>query len=162
MKLTHLAQKSYATAQSLAVAMYGERWQHMKRNEFFARANRLNIEVPEMESVETIDNYVAVINRQVKDASCPNNRRNNFYKWKHRYIKKQMQLGNVEKVLESEKLYHFYLCSGHDFHQLKNSFKDSIAVDGTEEYIPEPKDAPFNEDEFKKTIVQMMLFLINK
>ena len=65
----------------------------------------------------------------------------------------------VDKVLESEKNYHFFIgnCS---FHQPKLYFNNrEISVDGTEEYKPIEPNVQFDWNEFKKAINGMIVFI---
>ena len=73
---------------------------------------------------------------------------------KHRYIKTMLSDGRVDKILESENLYHFYI-GGYDFHQLKTMFKD-VKTDGTEVYVKDPTSRPFSEEDFRKCIIRMV------
>ena len=72
-----------------------------------------------------------------------------------------MRLGNVERVLESEKLYHFYIRDGHDYHQLKAAFnKTKVVSSGVEIYIPQDYNVAFDKDVYDQAIIQMIQFSI--
>jgi hypothetical protein len=103
-----------------------------------------------------------LVNKEVKHESCPNNFKNNFYHRKHIFIRAMMKAGKIDKILESEKHYHFFI-GDYDFHQLKASFKNPIECDGTEEYIPQNGSTaiPFNIDDFRKCAISMLHYMCN-
>lgn len=109
-----------------------------------------------------VDDLVNTVNKMVKSSSCPHNLANRYYSWKHKYIKRLVEMDIIEKTVESEKLYHFFVRDGHDYHQIKNCFPNGVPnlADETEEYdaslVPVE---PFNKEVFKDCIVQIVLFL---
>ena len=112
---------------------------------------KIEFEIPEEETLELMQH----VNRQVKSAECPSNRKNKFYMLKHRYIKTMLDEGRVDRILESENLYHFYI-GDYDFHQMKAMYKD-VKVDGTEVYDPlAVKVEPYCEEDFRKCSIKMV------
>lgn len=117
-----------------------------------------DIDIEEMSPVEA-DDLIYAVNRQIKDPDTPSNLRHRFYKLKHRYILKHIRLGHVERVLESESCYHFFIKGLHDYHQLKSTFPGGFEkIDGTEEYIQPEQNEKFNPDDYKRAIVQLIMF----
>lgn len=120
-------------------------------------------DVPEMLTIEEIDNLVHLVNIEVKDENCPRACRNRFYQWKHKYIKKQIASGNIDKVIESNNYYHFFIKNGNDYHQLKNTFPNGVDnIVGTEVYTESERNIPFNEEDFNKSLIQIILFINQK
>lgn len=126
--------------------------QKMVRNNFvkFIKDNNMEFELPEESTLE----LMRQVNKMVKSDDCPSNRKNKFYTLKHRYIKTMLGDGKVDKILESENLYHFYI-GEYSFHQLKTTFKN-IMADRPEDYVKETSSVPFSEETFRKCAVRMV------
>ena len=111
---------------------------------------------------QEIDDLVSTVNKMVKDEKCPHNIRQNFYTWKHRYIKKLIECRRIERVVESEKLYHFFVRDGHDYHQLKNTFPNGVPNLSEETEIYNHDEIPiesFDKRVYKDCITQLMLYI---
>ena len=126
--------------------------QNMVRKNFvkFVKDNNMEFELPEESTLE----LMRQVNKMVKSDDCPSNRKNKFYMLKHRYIKTMLDDGKVEKILESENLYHFYI-GEYSFHQFKTMFKN-IKADGPEDYVKETLSVPFSDETFRKCAVRMV------
>lgn len=107
-------------------------------------------ELPEESTLELMRR----VNKMVKSTDCPSNRKNKFYMLKHRFIKTMLSDGCVDKILESDNLYHFYI-GDYDFHQLKTMYKN-IKVDGQEVYVKDDTSIPFEEDAYRKCIIRIV------
>jgi hypothetical protein len=109
-----------------------------------------------------IDDLVSKVNKMVKDESCPHNLQRRFYEWKHRYIKKLIKKDRIEKTIESEKLYHFFVRGGRNYHQPKNAFPNGVPNLSEEAEIYDSEKAiilSFDNNVYKECIVQLILFL---
>lgn len=109
-------------------------------------------------SPETIEWIVYCANQMAKDNTCPHNQMNRFYKWKHKYIKRQIQKGNVVETYESEKHYRFVFKSGISFHQLKDAFPNGVPYETKPEaYEREAPNVMYDESFFNDAIIQIAL-----
>lgn len=161
MKIREIARRNYLTARTVAQNVFGNEFRGMDKAAFYRFIAKNDVDV-QMEDRVTIAEMVSTVNRQVKHATCPNNYKNRFYALKHRYIRECIVRGDVDHVLESENCYHFFMKDGHDYHQLKNSFPGGVSnITGQEEYVPVEHNIPFDEEFFRKTVVQMTLFMHN-
>ena len=159
MKLTEFYKKyGFNNALSMLNAMLSEPVTGYTQNSPIARENfkkllnerNYEFELPEESTLELMRR----VNKMVKSAECPSNRRNKFYMMKHRFIKTMLSDGRVDKILESENLYHFFI-GEYDFHQMKEMYKN-ITPDGTEVYIKEDTSLPFAEEVYRKCIIRMV------
>lgn len=107
---------------------------------------------------EEIEHMVQTSNIMVKSPDCPNNIRNRFYVWKHRFIKHQLQIGNVSEIWESPEHYAFVLRNNIILHQLKNTFPHGVPfVTKQVEYERQPNSADYHEEYVMTTMLQMAL-----
>lgn len=148
------------TKSALALECYGTELQpHIGRYDtqkvsLYTKEHQGIIEIP-----DNILETVSRVNKMVKHGNCKNPLRNKFYSKKHKFIVYLYEHGMVDKVLESEKNYHFFI-GNYSFHQPKVYFMNrEISVDGTEEYKPAAADAQFDWNEFKKAINGMIVFV---
>ena len=142
----------FANALSIFAAAVPDVAKSMSRDQFFKyiRENNPVIEIPEEDALELMQE----VNRQIKSPDCPNNRKNKFYDMKHRYILAMLKEGRVDRVLESETLYHFFI-GKYDFHQLKTMYKD-VKADGTEVYEKVEHSDSYSEDDYRKCLIKMV------
>ncbi len=114
---------------------------------FIWKHGDFEVDLPDTMEVIPLMNKV---NQEVKHPTCPHNLRNRFYSRKHRVINLLMASKRIDSIIESTNLYKFVV-GDYSFHQLKAYFPSGLSnIDGTEEYVPEKHDIPFNEDDFKK------------
>jgi hypothetical protein len=107
---------------------------------------------------EEIELMVQTSNIMVKSPDCPNNIKNRFYVWKHRFIKHQLEIGNVSEIWESPEHYAFVLRNGIVLHQLKNTFPHGVPfVTKQVEYERHPNSADYHEPYVMTTMLQMAL-----
>jgi hypothetical protein len=101
---------------------------------------------------------VQISNIMVKSPDCPNNIKNRFYVWKHRFIKHQLEIGNVSEIWESPEHYAFVLKNGIVLHQLKSTFPHGVPfVTKQVEYERHPNSADYHEPYVMTTMLQMAL-----
>ena len=164
MKLIHLLNKKYSVAHSIACCIYPmEDVRGMDKFHLQNYVAKSGDDVPSILPIDEIDNLVHLVNIEVKDENCPHSCKNRFYHWKHEYIKEQISRDNIEKVLESDNYYHFFIKGGNSYHQFKNTFPNGVSnIVGTETYSKTDRNVLFNEDDFNKTIIQMVLFVNQK
>ena len=161
MKLSEAIKKDYNLGRALTIAVCGEEFaNNISKPNFYGYVRRRDREVEDMTTKE-IDDLVYLANQMVKSPDCSRTQKNRFYKYKHRYVKEHMRLGHIEQVLETEKLYHFFIRDCHDYHQLKASFnKTKVDATGTEVYVPQNCNVVFNKDVYDQAIIQMIMFSV--
>ena len=161
MKLSEAVKKDYNLGRALTIAVCGEQFANsISKPNFYGYVRRRDREVEDL-TFKEVDDLVYLANQMVKSPECSRTWKNRFYKYKHRYVKEHMRLGNVERVLESEKLYHFYIRDSHDYHQLKAAFnKTKVVSSGVEVYIPQDYNVAFDKDVYDQAIIQMIQFSI--
>jgi hypothetical protein len=113
-------------------------------------------EVPEDD--EELVQLLSEVNKRVKDPSCPNNLKNKFYVFKHKFLTYCLSLGLVSEVIESPGFYKFVL-GDYSFHQPKSYFKEPLEVNGEEEYKPEKSDLLFSRDLYDSVLLGIILKL---
>lgn len=95
---------------------------------------------------EEIERMAQTANIMVKSQDCPNNIKNRLYVWKHRFIKHQLQIGNVSEIWESPEHYAFVLRNNIILHQLKNVFPHGVPfVTKQVEYERQPNSTDYHE-----------------
>ncbi len=107
---------------------------------------------------EEIELMAQTANNMVKSPDCPNNIKNRFYVWKHRFIKHQLKSQNVSEIWESPEHYAFVLKNGIVLHQLKITFPHGVPfVTKQVEYERHPNNAVYYEEYVIATMLQMAL-----
>ena len=117
------------------------------------------IKTSEIEFEITDENIVALVslvNKEIKDPDCPNSKKNKFYVFKHKFINKLLKKGKVDKVLESENCFHFYI-GDYSFHQPKFYYPLGIEkIDGNEVFIEEEHFEKFNLEDYNKCLIALI------
>lgn len=107
---------------------------------------------------EEIERMAQEANLMVKHPDCPNNIKNRFYVWKHRFIKHQINCGNISEIWESPEHYAFVLKSGIIFHQLKRTFPYGVTfVTKQVEYERKPNNLAYDYTFCMDTMLQIAL-----
>lgn len=160
-ELLQFRNNKYPIIKALADVMTNGQTSHMKRPDFEWYISH-NDQFFYKKNDSEIEDLVYAVNKMVKDKNCPHNIRQNFYLWKHRYIKRLIEQNRIERTVKSEKLYHFFVRNGHDYHQLKNTFPTGVPNLSNETEIYNPDEAQimhFDQRIYKECVVQLMLFL---
>ena len=133
------------------VTTYTQNTPHARKDfKEFITLQGYEFELPEDSTLELMHR----VNKMVKSTDCPSNRKNKFYMLKHRFIKTMLSDGRIDKILESDNFYHFYI-GDYDFHQLKAMYKN-IKIDGQEVYVKQDTSIPYEEDAYRKCVIRMV------
>lgn len=113
-------------------------------------------DVPEDD--EELVQLLSEVNKRIKDPACPNNLKNKFYVFKHKFLTYCLSRNLVTEVIESSGFYKFVL-GDYSFHQPKSYFKEPLEVSGTEEYNPERSDLLFSLELYNAVLLGIILKL---
>ena len=120
--------------------------------------NDIEVEIPSMD--EAIE-LVSLLNKEVKDSSCPTNLRNRFYSKKKDFLKYMLEHGMIDKVFESENHYRFVI-GEFSFHQPKKYYHSGLKeVDGKEVYANDDVTVPFSINDYKKGMLGIIMTCAN-
>ncbi len=126
----------------------GAVYHYLKKNPVFV----------EKQPDEEIERMVQKANIMVKSPDCPNNIKNRFYVWKHRFIRHQLKNGNISEIWESPEHYSFVLRNNIILHQLKNAFPHGVPfVTKQVEYERKPNSTTYQQEYVMATMLQMAL-----
>ena len=160
-ELLQFRNNKYVYIKIIADVLTDGRTAHMQRHDFENYIRNNDFFFFKRKDSE-IDELVSKTNKMVKDEHCPHNLQRRFYEWKHRYIKRLIEQDRIEKTVESQKLYHFFVRDGRNYHQPKNAFPNGVPNLSKETEIYNPEEAiilSFDNRVYKECIVQMILFL---
>lgn len=107
-------------------------------------------EVPDwFRTPEDLLESMTLVNRMVKDESCPKNLKNRFYNQKKSILRKMLKLGRVSDIYDQGDYLAMTVDGKYPFHQPKFYFKDlKYEIAGVQDYTPGAGPVQFDRQKY--------------
>jgi ribosomal protein L21E len=103
---------------------------------------------------------LTLVNRMVKDPTCPNNLKNRFYNQKKTLLQVLYKVGRVTDIYDQGEYLAITIDDTYQFHQPRANFKYmQYTVSGVQEYAPNNTTAKFSQQQFDEFEAGYYIFI---
>ena len=109
---------------------------------------------------ENLLESLTLVNRMVKDETCPNNLKNRFYNQKKNLLRQLLKLGRVSDIYQQGDYLALTVDGEYKFHQPKDYFKGlDYEIAGDTDTVPRAKAIPFDQQKFNEFEAGYYIFM---
>ena len=109
---------------------------------------------------ENLLESMTLVNRMVKDSTCPNNLKNRFYNQKKTLLQVLFRKGRVTDIYDQGEYLAITIDETYEFHQPKDNFKYlQYTVTGVQDYVPGAGAVPFDRQKFDEFEAGYYIFI---
>lgn len=109
---------------------------------------------------ENLLESLTLVNRMVKDTSCPNNLKNRFYNQKKNLLRQLLKLGRVSDIYQQGDYLALTVDGEYKFHQPKDYFKGlDYEIAGDTDTVPRAEAIPFDRQKFDEFEAGYYIFM---
>lgn len=109
---------------------------------------------------ENLLESLTLVNRMVKDETCPNNLKNRFYNQKKNLLRQMLKLGRVSDIYQQGDYLALTVDGEYKFHQPKEFFKGlDYDIAGDMDTVPRAQAIPFDSQKFDEFEAGYYIFM---
>ena len=109
---------------------------------------------------ENLLESLTLVNRMVKDETCPNNLKNRFYNQKKNLLRQMLKLGRVSNIYQQGEYLALTVDGEYKFHQPKEFFKGlDYDIAGDMDTVPRAVAIPFEQQKFDEFEAGYYIFM---
>ena len=109
---------------------------------------------------ENLLESMTLVNRMVKDPTCPNNLKNRFYNQKKNLLRQLLKLGRVSDIYQQGDYLALTVDGEYKFHQPKDYFKGlDYDIAGDTDTVPRAEAIPFDRQKFDEFEAGYYIFM---